>query len=112
MNSTHPDFVGSLEKADLELQRRHGAGEVGFGHRGMGHGGIDHAGEEAALADAALRMAEGRHDLEAKAAESALGIEFEDLADQDLDRLVEMGVEDFSASASLSPAMSVPAKSG
>jgi hypothetical protein len=39
-------------------------------------------------------MAEGRHDLEAKAADAALGIELDDLAVQDLDRLVEIGVED------------------
>src|SRR5687768_12175470 len=39
-------------------------------------------------------MAEGRHDLEAKAAEAAPGVELDDLAVQDLDRLVEIGVED------------------
>ena len=57
--------------------------KLALGDRGIGHGGIDHAGEEAALADAALRMAEGRHDLEAEAAEAALGIELEDLAVQE-----------------------------
>src|SRR5918995_2165028 len=39
-------------------------------------------------------MAEGRHDLEAKAAKAALGIEADDLAVQDFYRLVGIGVED------------------
>src|SRR6185437_11234261 len=61
-----------FHEADLELERRHGAGEAALGDRGVRHGDVDHAGQEAALADAALGVTEGRHDLEAAAAYTAL----------------------------------------
>src|SRR5580693_4529050 len=78
----HVAQADRLEEADLELERRHRAGEALLGERGVRHGDVDHAGQEAALADRALRMAEGRHDLEAAAREAALGIELEELAVQ------------------------------
>src|SRR4029077_14151942 len=49
------------EETDLELERRHRAGEALLGEGCVRHGDVDHTGQEAALADRALRMAEGRH---------------------------------------------------
>jgi len=78
----------------------------------MGHGGIDHAREEATLADATLRMAEGRHDLEAepqkpRSESSSMTSPFKTLTGS-----LRLALRTFSASASLSAAMSMPAKSG
>jgi hypothetical protein len=64
----HRPRADGFQEADLELECRHGEGQVSLGDRGVGHGEVDHAGEEAALADLAPRMAEGRHDLETVAA--------------------------------------------
>src|SRR5689334_3642772 len=83
----HRAGTDRLHEADLELERRDGAGKAALGDRGVGHGDVDHAGQEAALADAAPRMAEGRNDLEAAATDPARGVDGEERAVEQARRL-------------------------
>jgi len=78
----------------------------------MGHGGIDHAGEEATLADATLRMAEGRYDLEPERQKPRLESSSMTSPFRTLTGSLRLALRTLSAAASLSTAISMPAKSG